>query len=233
MNKKYIDIHTHRISPNSETLCIYNFPVNEKNSMTEGQPVSVGLHPWYAERKNKSIMDKIDDMSRHEMTWAIGECGLDRAITLPMITQMDVFIQQIAISEKVEKPLIIHCVRSFPEVILLKNKYKAKQPWIIHGFNSNEHSILLLKNHDIYVSFGSQLISSNRIKNIFSRMPDNRYFLETDDQNIVSIEDIYAQAAIIKSKSLDDIINQQIHNFLNCFSNKINNHSGYFTLQEK
>jgi len=221
VNKKYIDIHTHRISENNDVLSIYNYPIFDKILIDKQQPVSVGLHPWYADKKDNLIFDKIETLARQESTWAIGECGLDRSVSKPMITQMDVFIEHIIISEKVEKPLIIHCVRSFPEIILLKNKYKTKQPWIIHGFNSNGHSIHHLTNHDIYVSFGSQLLTSKRIIDIFSRMPDDKYFLETDDQKAVSIEEIYEQVAFIKTKNVEDIINQQQTNFLKCMGNKI------------
>ena len=40
----------------------------------------------------------------------------------------------ISISERLSKPLILHIVKAYPEIIALRKSLRPAQPWIIHGF---------------------------------------------------------------------------------------------------
>ncbi len=54
--------------------------------------------------------------------FAIGECGLDSLVPIDQKIQEDVFVKQINIANEVKKPIIVHCVRKFYEVISFKKK---------------------------------------------------------------------------------------------------------------
>ncbi len=59
-------------------------------------------------------------------------------------------------SESVGKPLVIHCVKAFNELIELKKKYRPQMPWVVHGFRNNLHIACRLMQENIYFSLGER-----------------------------------------------------------------------------
>ena len=55
---------------------------------------------------------------------ALGECGLDKKVQTPLDLQQEVFERQLTLAEKYKKPVIIHCVAAFQELIAIKKKLK-------------------------------------------------------------------------------------------------------------
>ena len=58
---------------------------------------------------------------------ALGEIGLDKLKGPSMEVQLAVFKEQIALSEKLELPVIIHCVRAWNELVLVKKTYSMNK----------------------------------------------------------------------------------------------------------
>lgn len=141
--------------------------------------------------------------------FAIGECGLDSMVSVPQKVQENVFLQQIILSNEIKKPLIIHCVRKFYEVISYKKK--AEQAMIIHGFNK-KHRIAedLLKNN-FYLSFGKAVLYNLSLQDILKMTPLDKIFLETDNENF-NIEELYQKAAELKEISMETLNEQILEN---------------------
>ncbi len=59
-------------------------------------------------------------------------------------------------SGAVGKPLIIHCVKAFNELIELKKKYRPQMPWVVHGFRNNLNIARMLLREDIRLSIGEK-----------------------------------------------------------------------------
>lgn len=130
----------------------------------------------------------------------IGECGLDTACTTPISLQRQAFVEQLSLSETLQKPVVVHCVRAFNELLLLRKQQVWSQPWVVHGFIGAPQLVLQLAQAGIHVSFGDALLDERHSKVIESlrslwlrHLP---FFLETDE-SASSINDIYRQAAAI------------------------------------
>jgi TatD DNase family protein len=67
---------------------------------------------------------------------AIGECGSDKRIEIPLDLQQSVFERQFA-SGTYNRPVIIHCVAAFQELIDIKKKLNITVPIVVHGFSKN------------------------------------------------------------------------------------------------
>ena len=65
---------------------------------------------------------------------AVGEAGLDAVRGGDAAIQEDVFVRQALLAEKVEKPLVVHCVRRYGRILELHKAISPRQLWIIHGF---------------------------------------------------------------------------------------------------
>lgn len=100
-----------------------------------------------------------------------------------------------------QKPLIIHCVRAYEEVLAIKKEWGTQGdviPWIFHGFNKKPAVAQMLLRAGAYLSFGAALlVPGSPAAQSLAICPPGRYFLETDDRNDVSIAAVYAAAAAI------------------------------------
>src|SRR5665648_61181 len=141
---------------------------------------------------------------------ALGECGMDRSIPTDFALQKMYFKEQIHIAEKYHKPLIIHCVRAYSDLMKFKKESKSDIPWIIHAYRGNQETTLSLIKHGFYFSVGEQLLKDESKHPILRIIPVERLFLETDNREI-SIKKIYLLAAQIL-KIDEEVLTEAIFN---------------------
>lgn len=209
----YLDLHTHSEYPLENTLAIRNqYPLEAKTNTY----FSTGIHPWYFTVNDwEEQLEELEHLVLHKNCVAIGECGIDRNISTDFYLQQLVFEKHIPLSEKNQKPLIIHCVGAYAELVSIKKKYNPLQDWIVHGFNKNvEVASMLLKNN-IKLSFGKALLTNSSLQEIFKTVPNGYYFLETDDADI-PISELYIKARQLK-KEVDITFSNPSGDFLYTF----------------
>jgi TatD DNase family protein len=219
----FIDIHTHRFVSANDILVVENVFAADIPGMSENNDrfFSAGLHPWHINALNpEHDIRLVEEVSPNPQILAIGEAGLDRLCNVDFELQKQVFTKQLEIATNAGKPMIIHCVKAFPEIVSLYLKSKSNTKFIFHGFNNNLQTAGSLLKQGFYLSFGHALLNqkSNAFR-IFRQIPDDRFFLETDDSGN-SIEEIYAEAARIKGISILETKTMVFKNLENCF--KIN-----------
>lgn len=204
----YIDLHTHCTESSSNRKLINVF-AQDLPVANDDRSYSVGLHPWHLETvDNEDCLVLIDKALAQKNVLAVGECGLDRSISTGFMWQERYFCKQAQMAEKYAKPLIIHCVRSFPELISYKKKIKATVPWIIHGYQANAATTANLMKHNFYFSAGEALLAHPRGMEILPLIPSDHLFIETDNCEI-PIEELYTLASrllLIGEETLDSII---------------------------
>ena len=211
----FIDVHTHHPSNSTEVFEIQNkYPTSNDFS----SPFSIGLHPWFLKKETLEIeLFLLEKKLQFENCFAIGECGLDKSIDTNFDFQKVVFIKQIELSEKYQKPMIIHCVRAFQEIIEIRKSQKPSQPWIIHGFQKNKQLAFSLIRNGFYLSFGAAVLKSVKVQEIISAISMDKIFIETDNAD-VSIQEIYQKIVLLKQISLVEL-HEIIHiNFNNIFT---------------
>ncbi len=166
----------------------------------------MGLHPWHLEHHEQGLAE-LKQAATLPHVLAIGECGLDRVCTTNWDLQTRVFSEQIMLAEKVQKPIIIHCVRAYAEVIQLLDWHRVSVPVIFHGFNKKGVAERLV-NKGYYLSFGAAILSdTTSAAAALKTSLAGRFLLETDD-SAKTIADIYNEAAIIRKTTIEDIILQ-------------------------
>ena len=194
METKHIDIHTHR-KRETDVIQIVNLDLNQP--CPEQGYYSYGIHPWALDNADFQIdeaLNKLKENLQQPQVVALGEAGLDK-FHADFERQMKVFERQIVLSENLKKPMILHDVKSHNEILALRKKHKAKQPWILHGFNGTKQDIQQLTGQGLILSIGESLLHSERkIYNSFKFIDLDFLFLETDMLE-VRIETIYEQAA--------------------------------------
>jgi len=214
----YYNLHTHKATNQPDIFELVNqYPQEFDASILK---FSIGIHPWYivenrVEEDLKIIEEKISD----ENCLAIGECGLDKRIEISFNLQEEVFRKQLALAEKFKKPVVIHCVASFQELIKIKTEMKISVPMIIHGFSKKQELAKQLLDNGFYLSFGKYLLRNPELEIVFQSIPNNRFLLETDTVE-EKIQEVYEVASKYKNIEINNLKNIVENNFRRIFSEK-------------
>jgi len=195
------DIHSHRVN-SGDVRIIYNIQVNDNPvSLPHGPNIlfSAGIHPWDAGSIRSPWLENMGILLNFEQLVALGECGLDKNAPASMEKQLEVFELQIKLSESHKKPMMIHCVGCFNELINLRKALNPKQPWIIHGFRGKPQLADQLISAGFYLSYGEFFNPDSVIIT-----PIDRLMVETDESEM-DIEDIYEKISILKQCRIDDL----------------------------
>jgi len=208
----YLNVHTHHKAKDNK-LQVFNVFAQVYESYFNDSMFSVGIHPWHLNGVNleQCISNMGMAISDKNMV-AIGECGIDRAIKTAFALQERYFRIQVNIAKIYSKPLIIHCVRAYHDLIRIKKDMKSDIPWIIHAFQADSHTTHQLIKHGFYFSIGENQLKTNQRQEIFKSIPIDRIFLETDDTH-GNIEHLYKMAGNVLLMDKDDLAHQIIENF--------------------
>jgi len=204
----FLDFHHHQ----HHKTGIYNLNPNEK---VPKDKFSVGLHPKDITEDWKKDFERIKEISALENCLAIGECGLDGLVSVDETLQNEIFRAHISWAESIKKPIIIHCVRRFSQILHYKN---AKVPMIIHGFNKKETIANDLRDAGFFLSFGYAALENLSLQKIIKIFSIERLFLETDDSDFEIIK-LYEKVSEIKSISIDNLRDQMWENLDNIIRN--------------
>lgn len=208
----YIDIHTHRQKkPEEAVLSVFNLNVPDRHcrcGLDLQSAYSLGIHPWkiYDDLLAEYIR-YVDENAQFDSTKAIGECGLDKLTETPWSLQLRAFEAQISIGEKHQKPLIIHCVKAFDELIALRKEIQPQQAWIIHGFRGKPQQMEQLVKQGFLLSFGEHFNEET-----LQQIPLDRLLLETDESTL-PIQEIYRKASSVLNISEDTLLTQIERNY--------------------
>jgi TatD DNase family protein len=184
---KYIDFHTHRVPTWADVIAV----VDGRDTW--------GVHPWRAE-ETFVVPDLREKL-------AIGECGLDAVRGVSMDKQLEVFKGQIELSEREEKPLIIHCVKAIDGLLRLRRDLHPKMPWMFHGFRGKPQQLRSLLAAGFYVSFGFHYNEES-----LNACPMQRLMLETDADDR-SIADLYNELKKMRGISMSSLCTAMAENY--------------------
>lgn len=203
----FVDIHTHFENNDTDVISVLNITQQEfLMQNTPPQYFSAGLHPWFLSKANfETDFNKLTQLIDNQSVICLGECGLDRLKGEDLVFQTQVFEAQIRLAESFSKPVMIHCVKAFNEIIAIKKRLKPRVPLIIHGFNQNKTILNDLIKNDFYISIGTLILKNeSNAAQALQFIPLNRVFLETDNMDM-SIKTVYDKAAEVMNIDLKDL----------------------------
>jgi TatD DNase family protein len=185
----YIDLHTHLPPKEDHVIAVCNLMLQDAPDDPQ-HLFTAGLHPWYADQLSLDLLSELLDRCEANPDFvAFGETGLDKACSIPMKIQMDVFDLHLRKAGQHGKPLIIHCVRAWEELI----EIAANNPVIkiLHGYNGSEQLTGRLLQSGFHFSIGKSIINpASKIHQAIHLIPLSSVFCETDTSD-VPIQEIY------------------------------------------
>lgn len=211
----FINFHAHHQSNIDGVLTVVNIDLGKNESWSPlYQACSVGIHPWSID-KNTIIQHffQLEDACKNENVVAVGEVGLDKLIDTPLTLQSKVLEQQIEIADFFNKPIIIHCIGAYYELIAIKKKLKTNISFVIHGFNKNAQVMKDLLDNGFYLSLGTALNQTGSpLLQLVKDIPSTRLLLETDDKNS-PIQGMYLVASEVLKIDIEELKLQIYDNY--------------------
>ncbi len=216
----YIDIHTHGARQAEGIYSIETLMAHEQR-LPEGIPglaYTYGIHPWHLNEANyKYLLARVVKMMPNPLIIAVGEAGFDKIKGPSAEMQRRAFEAQVYISEDHGKPLVIHCVRAWEELLSVHKKLKPQMPWLVHGFRGKRELAMQLISRNMYLSFWFDFIMRPESSGLVRSLPRERIFLESDGAG-VDIRDLYKKVAADLEIEQAALKHQIIKNFMQLFN---------------
>lgn len=175
MTEGFVDIHTHHPKPGVLS------------------PKTAGVHPWDAGRNLP-----LPDFTECDI---IGETGLDFAADVNRSAQEDLFRRHLAAAERLQKPVVLHVVRSFEPVMKILSEYRLSGV-VFHGFIGSLQQAERCFAAGYYLSFGKRSLHSAKTRVVIAQTPVSCIFCETDDNLDCDIADICREVAALRGISV-------------------------------
>jgi TatD DNase family protein len=189
---------------------------------------SVGLHP------NDNPDEAFDAaafeaLTRDPKVVAIGECGLDYFRTTGQ-GQRGRVEEQIALAQKVQKVLIIHCRNAHEDMQAILAAQKPTVPVVIHFFTGNGELAQKYLDLGCYLSFPGPVTYTDMYDDSIRACPMEKLLIETDApfaapvpyrgkrNEPVYVEYVAAKIAAIKGVSKEEVARQTVKNASSVFS---------------
>lgn len=215
----FIDIHTHGSSVTDGVFAIENLMAHEGISPEDivSRAFTTGIHPWHLSESNLTLLlGYLKEISADPRIIALGEAGFDRLRGPSMELQRQAFIEQAKMANRLDMPLIIHCVKAWDELINMHRALKPSAPWMVHGFRGKKELASQLLSRGMYISFWFDFIIRPESSDLVRFIPRERIFLETDGAD-TDIRNIYGKVATDLGISIADLKRIILNNFNELF----------------
>jgi TatD DNase family protein len=145
---------------------------------------AMGIHPHHAQETTDSDIDVLEAFAKNDNVVAVGETGLDFHYNFSkQDSQREIFIKQLNIAAKNDKPVIIHSRNAFEETLEILDQFEGKIKNIVfHCYSGDEQQTRLLLDRGYYISFtGIVTFKNAELARVAAKIvPADRMMLETD-----------------------------------------------------
>lgn len=154
---------------------------------------AVGVHPWWVEALQASFKgtetavkpfckQQLQDALAQPHVVAVGECGLDGSLLLPLEQQLPVFEWQLQVAADVGLPLILHGHKAHNEILRLLSHYRPAAGGVIHAFSGSEELARQYWRLGFYLGVGGTITypRASKTRRAIRAMPLESLLLETD-----------------------------------------------------
>lgn len=216
MTLSVLDIHAHYIPRKLDGQSIISLsvgePMPEWKDCEPGLFLSVGLHPWQVTQGWEHLVGSLLlPWVEDSRVVAVGEAGLDYLRSSDRELQMAAFTRQARLAEEYGKPLIVHCVKAWDDLVCLHRRLAPSVPWILHGFRGKAIQAAQMLREGFYLSFGEHYHAE-----ALGACPTDRLFMESDESR-VGLPSLYQRAAEVRGVPTEELMAQVRENIERVF----------------
>ncbi|WP_199609133.1 TatD family hydrolase [Flocculibacter collagenilyticus] len=162
---------------------------------------ALGFHPWFLSDAFEKAQTKADIVDEHMQQLldkllqnnanivAVGECGLDKVAANndeEYALQMQFFEAQLALAERLNKPVIIHHRKSHQDLIRCIKQAQLACGGVIHAFSGSEQDAQQYVKLGFKLGVGGTITyqRASKTKKAFASVPLQSLILETDSPDM-------------------------------------------------
>uniref|UniRef100_A0A6N2LED1 TatD related DNase n=1 Tax=Salix viminalis TaxID=40686 RepID=A0A6N2LED1_SALVM len=127
-----------------------------------------GLHPWFIEERTPNWFNTLKEFFQITPSAAVGEVGLDKGShgkKIDFNDQVEVFQRQLELAKELNRPVSVHCVRAFGDLLeIMKSTGPFPAGVILHSFLGSAEMVPEFANLGAYFSFSGFLMSMKKEK---------------------------------------------------------------------
>jgi len=148
--------------------------------------------------------DKFLKLAKNEKVVAIGETGLDYEFCendeKAQKLQQEVFIKHLELATEINKPVVIHSRRTFPEILeILKTNYSSTKAGVLHCYMGRWSYAEEYLKLGFYISFTGLITYARDYDKVIKNTPLKRILIETDCPYLAP-EPIRKQGEIVRNE---------------------------------
>ena len=144
---------------------------------------TVGVHPHDASKLNPEMLAELERLASEKAVVAIGEIGLDLYRNLsPPAVQEKVFVEQLELARRLDKPVVIHDRDAHTRVLSLLRQVGKDWQGVLHCFSGDEEMARQAMSMGFLISLAGPLTFENahRPQAVARLVPLERLLIETD-----------------------------------------------------
>ncbi|MBE7087120.1 MAG: TatD family deoxyribonuclease [Clostridiales bacterium] len=144
---------------------------------------AAGYHPSDAKDLTSQTLLGIEGLLTDKKCVAVGEIGLDYYWDKSYCdTQKQAFITQIALADKYDLPISVHCREATMDTLEILKTHTPKNGGVMHCFSGSVETAKILLDLGFYISFGGTLTFKNakNVQEVAKNIPLDRILTETD-----------------------------------------------------
>lgn len=158
-----------------------------------------GVHPWFIEECSSDWHSVLEEYLM-KVPSGVGEIGLDRLRNYSTeAVQEDAFRAQLDIARRLNRPVMIHCVRAWGWMVdVLRSEPDLPAGLMFHSFGGSTDTVKLLARMGAYFSFSGKVLFTNygRARDSILSVPQDRLLIETDGPCMLPPEQYRVQTIV-------------------------------------
>ena len=155
----------------------------------DGIHPAFGLHPWFIANRSGRWLQTLEELLANHPQASVGEIGIDHAIgERDDADQEAVFLAQLDLAKRLERPVSIHCRQAWGRLIeLLDESGAPPRGMLIHCFGGSAEVALELVRRGGHISFSGSITRPGNKKAgpALRAVPADRLLIETDAPDIL------------------------------------------------
>jgi TatD DNase family protein len=149
---------------------------------------ALGMYPTHGLELTEKELDEELKFIEKQKPSAIGEIGLDLFKAKNIKKQIKVFKKLIALSQKLEIPMLIHSRKAEEETVQVLEELKPKKI-VMHCFGGNLEQTQRAVELGCYFSIPTSIVRNKSFKKLVKRVPLDKLLTETDAPYLSPYED--------------------------------------------
>ncbi len=143
-----------------------------------------GLHPWFLAGEGEQVWARLEARLKQAPAGlvAIGECGLDALVTVPLARQLEMLERQLDLACRYRLPVILHSRRTHNELLALLVRYRLPRGAVLHAFTGSRQQGEQFMHAGCYLGIGGVITypRADKTRKAVAGLPLARLLLETD-----------------------------------------------------